>query len=62
MKQKTLREGAHRPVDDERRPKRSVDRTAAAWKHVAKATRRRRRILQAGFFFKNLKFHRLFAL
>ncbi len=36
MKQKTLRE----------------DRTAAAWKYVAKATRRRRRILQAGFFFK----------
>ena len=27
------------------------DRTAAEWKSVAKATRRRRRILQAGFFF-----------
>ena len=27
------------------------DRTAAEWKNVAKATRRRRRILQAGFFF-----------
>ena len=28
-----------------------ADRTAADWKNVAKATRRRRRILQAGFFF-----------
>ena len=27
------------------------DRTAAEWKSAAKATRRRRRILQAGFFF-----------
>ena len=27
------------------------DRTVAEWKNVAKATRRRRRILQAGFFF-----------
>ena len=35
MKSKTLRE----------------DRTAADWKNVAKATRRRRRILRAGFFF-----------
>ena len=35
MKSKTLRE----------------DRTAAEWKSVAKATRRRRRILQAGFFY-----------
>ena len=26
------------------------DRTVAEWKNVAKATRRRRRILQAGFF------------
>ena len=36
MKSKTLRE----------------DRTAAEWKSVAKAPRCRRRILQAGFFFK----------
>jgi len=35
MKSKTLRE----------------DRAAAEWKSVAKATRRRRRILRAGFFF-----------
>ena len=28
------------------------DRTAAEWKSVAKATRHRRRILQAGFFFR----------
>ena len=35
MKSKTLRE----------------DRTAAGWKSVAKATRRRLRILRAGFFF-----------
>ena len=35
MKSKTLRE----------------DRTVAEWKSVAKATRRRRRILRAGFFF-----------
>ena len=28
-----------------------VGRTAADWKNVAKATRHRRRILQAGFFF-----------
>ena len=27
------------------------DRTAVEWKSVAKATRRRRRILRAGFFF-----------
>ncbi|CBL40952.1 hypothetical protein CK3_12160 [butyrate-producing bacterium SS3/4] len=38
MKSKTLRE----------------DRTAAEWKSVAKAPRRRRRILQAGFFFRIL--------
>ena len=35
MKSKTLRE----------------DRNVAEWKSVAKATRRRRRILRAGFFF-----------
>ena len=27
------------------------DRTAAEWKSVAKVTRRRRRILRAGFYF-----------
>ena len=27
-----------------------VNRTAAEWNHVANATRRRRRILKAGFF------------
>ena len=37
-----------RPVTQKRSAK---DRTAAEWKNVAKATRRRRRILQAGFFF-----------
>ena len=37
-----------RPVTQKRSAK---DRTAAEWKSVAKATRRRRRILQAGFFF-----------
>mgnify|MGYP006922303723 CR=1 FL=1 len=30
------------------------DRTAAVRKYVAEATRRRRRILRAGFFLKNL--------
>ena len=37
-----------RPVTQKRSAK---DRTAAEWKSVAKAPRRRRRILQAGFFF-----------
>ena len=37
-----------RPMTQKRSAK---DRTAAEWKSVAKATRRRRRILQAGFFF-----------
>ena len=34
-----------------------ADRTAADWKNVAKATRRRRRILQAEFFFIKAKIY-----
>ena len=37
-----------RPMTQKNAPR---DRTAAEWKSVAKATRRRRRILRAGFYF-----------
>ena len=43
MKSKTLRE--------DRTAAERKSAAAAEWKNVAKATRRRRRILQAGFFF-----------
>ena len=36
-----------RPMTQKNAPR---DRTAAEWKSVAKATRRRRRILRAGFY------------
>ena len=47
MTQKTLRGMRTRA----KKKHAASDRTAADWKNVAKATRRRRRILQAGFFF-----------
>ena len=47
------------PVWDQVIEKRSAkDRTAAERKNVAKATRRRRRILRAGFFFIFEELHR----
>ena len=41
----------HRKLRPTTQKRSAKDRTAAEWKSVAKATRRRRRILQAGFFF-----------
>ena len=41
----------HRKLHPMTQKRSAKDRTAAEQKNVAKATRRRRRILQAGFFF-----------
>ena len=40
----------HRKLHPMTQKRSAKDRTVAEWKNVAKATRRRRRILQAGFF------------